>query len=213
MNSMSTKALGSPVVGEFKGWLSNLFSRPGKNSSGNGILYSTDDVVKTRRDLLNLLVSLGVVVEVYPAEPGIERDSSALRCRVEDLPVSDGIAHLGMKPVKFRIEISAIGDDGLIPSSPVLPPNARGRSSTLGGGAKSPHLSLSPLPSPNFLAAPGHGFSSVLIVIQEKGSMSTFKAIWKRLKEVYDDGLDNSYSSFSPLITSTPVMEPSRVAV
>ncbi|GAW03545.1 CAMK CAMKL GIN4 protein kinase [Lentinula edodes] len=135
INSTSTKAgLGSPVVGEFKGWLSSLFS------------WS----------------------------------------------------------VKFRIELTSIGDEGdsgTFPSSPVTPlsnghhlfPSAgasgvRGRSSTLGGGLKSPHLPSSPLLSPNYFAGSVHGFLSALIVIQEKGSASTFKAIWKKLKDVYDDG-------------------------
>ncbi|KAJ3812890.1 Pkinase-domain-containing protein [Lentinula aff. lateritia] len=209
MNSTSTKAgLGSPVVGEFKGWLSSLFSWSGKNTSGNHILYSIDDVTKTRRDLLHLLASLGVVVEVNLCEPGVERENSPLRCRTEESP-SDALAHLGLKPVKFRIELTSIGDEGdsgTFPSSPVTPlsnghhlfptagvPGVRGRSSTLGSV---------------------HGFLSALIVIQEKGSASTFKAIWKKLKDVYDDGCgDTINSNFSPVITSTPVIEPPRCVV
>ncbi|KAJ3928875.1 MAG: kinase-like domain-containing protein, partial [Lentinula lateritia] len=179
MNSTSTKAgLGSPVVGEFKGWLSSLFSWSSKNTSGNYILYSIDDVTKTRRDLLHLLASLGVVVEVNSCETGVERENSPLRCRTEESP-SDALAHLGLKPVKFRIELTSIGDEGessgTFPSSPVTPlpnghhlfptagaPGARGRSSTLGSV---------------------HGFLSALIVIQEKGSASTFKAILRKLKD------------------------------
>ncbi|KAE9404991.1 Pkinase-domain-containing protein [Gymnopus androsaceus JB14] len=223
MNTSSTKAgIASPVVGELKGWLSNLFNRPSKNPAGNCILYSADDVSKTRRDVLHLLASLGVIVEVSLSEPdsGIERDNSPLRCRVDELTY-EGLAPLGMKPVKFRIEFSAIGDEAgsslsIFPTSPATPLSSghhlfpaaatsgvRGRSSTLGGGSKSPLLPLSPLPSPNFVAA------SVMIVIQEKGSSSTFKAIWKKLKEVYDDGCGesmNPYSSFSPVMTSTPLM-------
>ncbi|KAJ3908770.1 kinase-like domain-containing protein [Lentinula edodes] len=209
MNSTSTKAgLGSPVVGEFKGWLSSLFSWSGKNTSGNYILYSINDVTKTRRDLLHLLASLGVVVEVNLGEPGVEREHSPLRCRTEESP-SDALAHLGLKPVKFRIELTSIGDEGdsgPSPSSPVTPlsnghhlfptagaPGVRGRSSTLGSV---------------------HGFLSALIVIQEKGSTSTFKAIWKKLKDVYDDGCgDTINSNFSPVMTSTPVIEPPRCVV
>ncbi|KAJ3728037.1 kinase-like domain-containing protein [Lentinula guzmanii] len=196
IHSTSTKAgLGSPVVGELKGWLSSLFSWSGKNTSGNHILYSTDDVAKTRRDLHHLLVSLGVVVEL--SEPGVD-DNSLLRCRVEELP-SDALGHLGMKPVKFRIEFTSIGDEGdsgMFPSSP------------------SPHLPLSPLLSPNLVAGSVHGFSSAMIVIQEKGSTLTFKAIWKKLKDVYDDGCGEPFSSnFSPVMTSTPVIEPPRCVV
>ncbi|KAJ3868247.1 kinase-like domain-containing protein [Lentinula novae-zelandiae] len=210
MNSTSTKAgLGSPVVGEFKGWLSSLFSWSSKNTSGNYILYSIDDVTKTRRDLLHLLASLGVVVEVNSCETGVERENSPLRCRTEESP-SDALAHLGLKPVKFRIELTSIGDEGessgTFPSSPVTPlsnghhlfptagaPGARGRSSTLGSV---------------------HGFLSALIVIQEKGSASTFKAILRKLKDVYDDGCgDTINSNFSPVMTSTPVIEPPRCVV
>ncbi|KAJ3892158.1 Pkinase-domain-containing protein [Lentinula edodes] len=208
INSTSTKAgLGSPVVGEFKGWLSSLFSWSGKHTSGNYVLYSIDDVTKTRRDLLHLLASLGVVVEVNLGEPGVERENSPLRCRTEESP-SDALAHLGLKPVKFRIELTSIGDEGgssTFPSSPVTP------LSTLGGGLKSPHLPSSPLLSPNYFAGSVHGFLSALIVIQEKGSASTFKAIWKKLKDVYDDGCgDTTNSNFSPVMTSTPVIEPPR---
>ncbi|KAF9073102.1 hypothetical protein BDP27DRAFT_354775 [Rhodocollybia butyracea] len=71
MNSISTKAgLASPVVGEFKGWLTSLFGWSSKNSA-HSILYSTSDVSKTRRDLLNLLASFGVVVDAHPSEPGV----------------------------------------------------------------------------------------------------------------------------------------------
>ncbi|KAJ3796249.1 Pkinase-domain-containing protein [Lentinula aff. detonsa] len=228
IHSTSTKAgLGSPVVGELKGWLSSLFSWSGKNTSGNHILYSTDDVAKTRRDLHHLLVSLGVVVEL--SEPGVD-DNLLLRCRIEELP-SDALGHLGMKPVKFRIEFTSIGDEGgsgMFPSSPVTPlsnghhffshtagaPGVRGRSSTLGGSSKSPHLPLSPLLSPNLVAGSVHGFSSAMIVIQEKGSTLTFKAIWKKLKDVYDDGCGEPFNSnFSPVMTSTPVIEPPRCVV
>ncbi|KAJ3878535.1 kinase-like domain-containing protein [Lentinula edodes] len=208
INSTSTKAgLGSPVVGEFKGWLSSLFSWSGKHTSGNYVLYSIDDVTKTRRDLLHLLASLGVVVEVNLGEHGVERENSPLRCRTEESH-SDALAHLGLKPVKFRIELTSIGDEGdsgTFPSSPVTP------LSTLGGGLKSPHLPSSPLLSPNYFAGSVHGFLSALIVIQEKGSASTFKAIWKKLKDVYDDGCgDTTNSNFSPVMTSTPVIEPPR---
>ncbi|KAJ3986502.1 kinase-like domain-containing protein [Lentinula detonsa] len=193
IHSTSTKAgLGSPVVGELKGWLSSLFSWSGKNTSGNHILYSTDDVAKTRRDLHQLLVSLGVVVEL--SEPGVD-DNSLLRCRIEELS-SDALGHLGMKPVKFRIEFTSIGDEGgsgMFPSSPVTP---------------------LPLLSPNLVAGSVHGFSSAMIVIQEKGSTLTFKAIWKKLKDVYDDGCGEPFNSnFSPVTTSTPVIEPPRCVV
>ncbi|KAF5368655.1 hypothetical protein D9757_010219 [Collybiopsis confluens] len=232
--SSTKEGLRSPVVGEFKGWLSNLFSWSGK-ISGNSIMYSTDDVGKTRRDLVQLFSSLGVVVEAMSAEPGVDRHQcQPLHCRVEEWSM-DAVAHLGMKPVKFRIELVAIGDEagagGLLPTSPVTPslggpqhlfaatttaaPGSRGRSSTLGAiDPNSPQILLSPLPSPNnFLPLPGHGYKSAMIVIQEKGSTSTFKAIWKKLKDVYDCGYAESstgYSNFSPVMTSTPFIEPPR---
>ncbi|KAJ3767949.1 kinase-like domain-containing protein [Lentinula raphanica] len=195
MNSTSTKTgLSSPVVGEFKGWLSGLFSWSGKNASANHILYSTADVTKTRRNLVHLLASFGVLVDASESDAD---DNLPLRCKVEELP-SDALAHLGMKPVKFRIELVSICEEG-------------GSGITLGGGSKSPHLPLSPLLSPNLAAGFVHGFASAMIVIQEKGSTSTFKAIWKKLKDVYDDGCGETiHSTFSPVMTSTPVVEPPR---
>ncbi|THU87551.1 Pkinase-domain-containing protein [Dendrothele bispora CBS 962.96] len=224
--------LASPVVGEFKGWLSNLFSR--KSSSGAAILYSFEDVHQTRRDVVSFLDSVGVIID--PGESASVNESSLIvQCRVEDFP-ADGLAHLNMKPVKFRIEVtSAAGAGTSIGGVSVISPTyglatptsnsgyfLRARGNTLGGG-RSPHAS--PLPSP-LPAASGNGsaghenYRSVIVLQQEKGSTTTFKAIWRKLRERYDDGSGLSIASlplagivypspgsYSPMTATTPTID------
>ncbi|KAF5369095.1 hypothetical protein D9758_003077 [Tetrapyrgos nigripes] len=220
-------SLTSPVVGEFKGWLSNLFSR--KSTSGVMVLYSLDDTSKTHRDVISFLQSAGVVVDLEESISGSDHYLAA-QCRVEDSP-ADALAHLNLKPVRFRVEVTAaFASAGInVASPPVASPATpvsnsgyflRARGNTVGGG-RSPYAS--PLPSPSPVAGgPGGygGYMSAIVLQQEKGSASTFKTIWKKLRERYDDGSGSvmttlplagnvypSPASFSPVMTSTPVME------
>ncbi|KAK7463047.1 serine/threonine-protein kinase gin4 [Stygiomarasmius scandens] len=224
--------LASPVVGEFKGWLSNLFGR--KSSSGAAILYSYDDVYKTRRDVISFLESVGVVIDL---EESVSGNDSCLvvQCRVEDSP-TDALAHLNMKPVRFKVEVtsvvgSGVGAGGAFVTNPAYSPVTpasnsgyflRARGNTIGGG-RSP--CASPLPSPSPTAASnGSGsygrYVSAIVLHQEKGSATTFKAIWRRLRERYEDGSGlataplslaiNTYpspASFSPMPVTTPTMD------
>lgn len=227
----TNRRLTSPVVGEFKGWFSNLFNW--KHNSGTGVLYSPDDVTKTRGEVGRLLQGLGVIVQGWGfssgAGVGIEGGKGVgeevLRCRVEGAGV-DALTGLDLKPVRFRIEFSAASNNtGANPSSNLLAtptplPNAnfvgspkpssipRGRASTLMNN-RSPNASSYPSPNLGAIAFPP-GCTSAIVMVQEKGSASTFRAVWRKLKEVYGDehGSEGAgYPCLSPAMGSTPLME------
>ncbi|KAF8069006.1 kinase-like domain-containing protein, partial [Lyophyllum atratum] len=54
----TSRLITSPVVGEFKGWFSNLFSWKNHANSHGGILYSHEDVYRTRADVGRLFEGL-----------------------------------------------------------------------------------------------------------------------------------------------------------
>ncbi|KAF8637931.1 hypothetical protein AX17_002552 [Amanita inopinata Kibby_2008] len=116
-----TRLLTSPVVGEFKGWFSNLFNwKNGGNHvnlhrQNDDMVYSLDDLPKTCGDVGRLLESLGIIV-VFEATMGLSdgldhngcSTAAKLKCRVEE-PSADAQANLSLKPVRFRVEIKPIG--------------------------------------------------------------------------------------------------------
>jgi len=60
------------VVGEFKGWFSNLFNWKAQQYT----LYSVDNCQTTRQEALRLLEKFGVVL--------VDEGTGTLKCRVED---------------------------------------------------------------------------------------------------------------------------------
>ncbi|KAJ7359253.1 Pkinase-domain-containing protein [Mycena albidolilacea] len=227
--TMTTSRLTSPVVGEFKGWFSNLFSWKGNPSPGTGVIYSPDGLEKTRREVGLLLEKLGIVVEgsgfsAFPEGTKVEDDlmaSLALRCKVEE-GSTEG-AQMVLKPVRFRVEFSAAPSRVLTypppPShkhhSAPLSPNSNTNnlpSATLGA------LLAAPLDPPlktrasvlmnrtaSSSAAFPPGCQSAIVLMHEKGSASTFKNLWKKLKETY--GASAGYPTLSPAMGATPFME------
>ena len=93
MSPQTGSILGSPAVGEFKGWFSNLFHWKAQSY----ILYSTDDVQTTRNEVRRLLQSLGVSV-LEDFQWGI------LKCRAED--IYEGTAQI-QKACRFRVEVTS----------------------------------------------------------------------------------------------------------
>jgi len=109
-------------------------------------------------------------------------------------------------------------------NSPVTPVNVAGatagplssrpRTSFLLGGRSMSHGA--PLPSPALVSASAKGDSNfppgclcAVALVYEKGSMSTFKVLWRRLKDVYGDAV-NGYPCLSPAIPNTPYAEGHR---
>ncbi|RDB27944.1 Serine/threonine-protein kinase GIN4 [Hypsizygus marmoreus] len=267
VNATSTnRLLTSPVVGEFKGWFSNLFNWKHQSSAQGGILYSPDDVPRTRADVGRVLEGFGIIVEGGGFDRGMTPDdcAGALKCRVEEPSGSIRTAST-LKSVRFRVEFSFAPSN---PSNPT-PDGAERPSSAMAGQPQSFNPDFLAAPAPNqggFLSTPGSGFgfsgispssnsttprssrnsilmigsnsnnrggysplssplpdaaagefppgcASAILMVYEKGSVSSFRAVWRRLKEVYGAG-GAMAAGCSPAMMSTPLVEhPDRFGV
>ncbi|KAG6900473.1 hypothetical protein C0993_010192 [Termitomyces sp. T159_Od127] len=226
----SSRLMTSPIVGEFKGWFSNLFNWKNNNNTQVGVLYSVDSVYKTRADIGRILDALGVMVEGGGFDRGMTQAdcTGLLKCKVED---SSGTrAPYTLKAVRFRIEFS-------------VAPTHSACDARMSAGSGSPH----PNNKFNLLAAPAQGLnmpsssgnfgggalatprmrSSVLVggspllddefppesacaiyMVYEKGSVSSFRVVWRKLKEAYQArDSATAYPSLSPAMVSTPLAE------
>ncbi|KAF9446682.1 Pkinase-domain-containing protein [Macrolepiota fuliginosa MF-IS2] len=204
----SGRLITSPVVGEFKGWFTNLFNW---KSSGQGMFYTVHGIPRTRMDIGRILESFGINVDgTGPTVADIEQ-SDMLRCRL-DLVTTDSLTGTTWKPTRFRVEFSA-GQlySPLSPKENVFPNNSvsatpatapRARVTSFMGKAT---ISSTPLPSPGPLASVHlpPGYTCAVIMVYEKGSMTTFKAVWRRLKELFGDS-PTAQSCFSPAMPTTP---------
>ncbi|KAJ6470047.1 hypothetical protein C8R47DRAFT_1200540 [Mycena vitilis] len=219
--------LTSPVVGE---WvvlqplqLEGIAS-PGSRRAGK------DGREKTRREVGLLVERLGIVVEgsgfSFPEGAGNAEDdfttATALRCKVEEAS-SEGTPMV-LKPVKFRIEFSAAPSHKNHVAQLSPNPNAVNLPS-----ASLNALLAAPLDPPlknrasvlvNRTAAGNNtsfppGCQSGIVSVHEKGSASTFKNVWKKLKEVYASGVGAGYPILSPAMGATPFIEqqPQRFAL
>ncbi|KNZ72467.1 putative serine/threonine-protein kinase HSL1 [Termitomyces sp. J132] len=185
----NSRLMTSPIVGEFKGWFSNLFNWKHNVSTQGGVLYSVDSVSKTRADIGRILESLGVVVEGGGFDRGMTQADCAgpLKCKVED---SGGMrAPYTLKAVRFRIEFS------------VAPTH-----STCDAGTTRGSILVSGSPLLDTESPPAS--ACAICMAYEKGSVSSFRVIWRRLKEAYEAGASaTAYPSYSPAMVSTPISE------
>ncbi|TFK73449.1 Pkinase-domain-containing protein [Pluteus cervinus] len=210
----SHRLLASPVIGEFKGWFSNLFNWRSQNASQSGVFYSSDDIPTTRMAVGRLLESMGVVVEETDfniIEGNFQDRPASLRCKVEENS-ADGT----LKPVKFRIEFTTSS----IPGSPV-PESSRTTTpiqysrlpmpsisytskprSIASSRMSTPHPLMTSTPKIRPLCA------SAIILVHERGSLSTFRTIWRQLKAAYSmEGSAAACPTLSPAIAHTPLTE------
>ena len=157
--------LASPVVGEFKGWFSNLFNW----KSQTYVLCSTDNIFTTRNETISLLQQFGVVIALEDADAW-----GQLRCRVDDV-LDAPTGNIIQKQTRFRVELySAPGHQ---------------YSAYPGDGAASRLSQQNPI-SPNLNPARYSmgkymmsGSQCAIVLIQEKGAVSTFRAVCRRLRE------------------------------
>ncbi|PCH35209.1 hypothetical protein WOLCODRAFT_107140 [Wolfiporia cocos MD-104 SS10] len=187
--SPPSSVIGSPVVGEFKGWFSNLFHWRVQSY----LLYSVLDVFTTRNETERLLGRFGIVSALE------ENDGwHVLKCRTDDSPMQDGPAVM-QKQVRFRIEFSALNG---------APPSA----------SQTPRLAQNPLsPQTNSFVGPrrrndrANDFQCVIGLVLEKGSVSIFKTIYQRLRTEWRlDALQSPRMSVTT--AATPSMEQRFVA-
>ncbi|KAG2357325.1 kinase-like domain-containing protein [Suillus spraguei] len=160
--------LASPV-GEVKGWFSNLFNW----KAHTYVLCSTDTMYATRNEAVRILEQFGVIV-------GLEETDGhgVLRCRMNDL-IDTMTGSVVQKQVRFRVEFSSSSSSSSshgqpqspTPASPRLPMyHASGpMSPTFRYGFGKPSL--------------GSGFTCAILLVQEKGSVSSFRMVCRRLRE------------------------------
>ncbi|CAL1699251.1 unnamed protein product [Somion occarium] len=153
--SPPSTSIGSPVVGEFKGWFSNLFHWKIQSYT----LYSVDDPVATRNECARLLESVGVVIALED-----NQTATTLKCRVDD--VYDGNS-LVQKQLRFRVEIQS-NPAGLSSANPMSP--------TMNSFATA--IPMRSRPNVDKL----NGFETVLTFHLEKGAVSTFKLLYQHVK-------------------------------
>ncbi|KAH7886856.1 hypothetical protein F5I97DRAFT_2019117 [Phlebopus sp. FC_14] len=151
--------LSSPV-GEVKGWFSNLFNWKAQTY----VLCSTDHPSATRNETIRILEQFGVSIGIEETD-----GQGMLRCRMNDLVDSNSGA-LIQKHVRFRVEFSPhLG-------GPISPPPGLGAAAS----PVSPNV-LSPRYTLNRHAMAG--FTCAIVLVQEKGSVSTFRALCRSLRE------------------------------
>ena len=211
----SSKILTSPVVGEFKGWFSNLFNWKPQSSQG-GVLYSVDGLQQTKLDIARLLEGIGINLGHSAADNLQPELFDVLLCRI-DQPMTDQVNGITLKSVRFRVEFKAAPcpSDSQLPATHNRDDNqyflaaAGNPSSANAGNSSRPRSSVlgksAPLVSPVALAKWDFppGCLCAIALVYEKGSMSTFRAVWRQLKAEYGDA-STAYSCFSPAILNTP---------
>jgi hypothetical protein len=160
--------LASPV-GEVKGWFSNLFNW----KAHTYVLCSTDTIHATRNEAVRILEQFGVIV-------GLEETDGhrVLRCRMNDL-IDTMSGSVAQKQVRFRIEFSSTSSSSSSHGQPLSPTPASPRL---------PMYHVSGPMSPTFrygFGKPslGSGFTCAILLVQEKGSVSSFRMVCRWLRE------------------------------
>jgi len=232
--SSAGRILASPVVGEFKGWFSNLFNWKQSNGHG-GLLYSGDDINRTRSNVMLLLCNFGILLSNSSGDSHHpDPDTLSLYCRIEQ-PLVDQSSGIALKNVRFRVEFRSkpthsetssvlsptIEEDTYFLAAPS--PNASQATTPTSANFTRPRASLllgrtasNSTPVPGFtgqakLDLPP-GCQCIIALVHEKGSMTTFRTVWRRLKEEYGD-VGTSYPCFSPAIPTTPYPEHQRMVI
>ena len=208
----SSKILTSPVVGEFKGWFSNLFNWKSQSSQG-GVLYSADGLQQTKLDIARLLEGIGINLG-HSAVDNLQPELfDVLLCRI-DQPTTDPVNGVTLKSVRFRVEFKAApspSDSQLLAThnrddNPYFLAAAGNPSNVNTGNSSRPRASVlgrsAPMVSPVALAKWDFppGCLCAIALVYEKGSMSTFRTVWRQLKAEYGD----ASTCFSPAILNTP---------
>lgn len=160
--------LASPV-GEVKGWFSNLFNW----KAHTYVLCSTDTIHATRNEAVRILEQFGVIV-------GLEETDGhrVLRCRMNDL-IDTMSGSVAQKQVRFRVEFSSTSSSSSSHEQSLSPTPASPRL---------PMYHVSGPMSPTFrygFGKPslGSGFTCAILLVQEKGSVSSFRMVCRWLRE------------------------------
>jgi hypothetical protein len=153
-------------AGEIRGWFQNLFSWRQSHQ-----LRSLQPSAATRDEVARQLAALGVLVTAEDVGGRL-----ALRCAVDDggrLGPADASAPADeRKAARFRVEFASAADGSFLPL-------ASGASTPGLGGAARRSARYSPALTP---AGP---CECVAVLVQEKGSVATFRAVVARLRDAW----------------------------
>lgn len=183
----------SSPVGEFKGWFSNLFNW----RAHTYVLCSTNNLAATRTETIRILEQLGVTIalEDHDSMHGHGPSTAAmLRCRTNEIldAVTGAVVQ---KHVRFRVEFS-VGSTQV--TGFVAPTIGAGSSAGAGTGTSIgigvPVVGTSTMSAgmSSSLVSPRHvlgkqtmaaGYACAIVLVQEKGSLSTFRAVCRWLRE------------------------------
>ncbi|KAH0835946.1 hypothetical protein J3R83DRAFT_9871 [Lanmaoa asiatica] len=180
--------LSSPV-GEFKGWFSNLFNW----RAHTYVLCSTNNLAATRTETVRILEQLGVTIALEdPDSIHAHGGGTAgiLRCRTNEV-VDGATGAVVQKHVRFRVEFSVGSTQvgGFIAPTIGAGPSA---GTSIGIGAPVVGASTTSTGTSSLLMSPRHalgkqataaGYACAIVLVQEKGSLSTFRAVCRWLRE------------------------------
>ena len=185
--------LSSPV-GEVTGWFSNLFNW----RAHTYVLCSTNNLVSTRTETVRILEQLGVTIALEDPDsmhPHGGGTAAVLRCRTNEV-VDEGTGAVVQKHVRFRVEFSVGSTQvgGFVaPTVATGSSTSAGASVSAGVGTQIVGASASPTGiSSSSLMSPRHalgkqamavGYACAIVVVQEKGSFSTFRTVCRWLRE------------------------------
>lgn len=188
--------LSSPV-GEFKGWFSNLFNW----KVHTYVLYSTDALGATRTETVRILEQFGVIISPEDHGENVQNQgpahviASTLRCRLNDLVDSTNGTTI-QKYVRFKVKFSTNASQAAgstLPSPGIGSVSGTGVSAGVGSvpppsSLVSSALSQTSAAAKNTLSKVAvtmaeSGFSCAIVLVQEKGSVSTFRTLCRWLRE------------------------------
>ncbi|KAF8549428.1 hypothetical protein OG21DRAFT_1488529 [Imleria badia] len=173
-------------VGEFKGWFSNLFNW----RAHTYVLCSTNNLAVTRIETVRTLEQLGVSIALEDPDGNASTTASILRCRTNEI-VDGATGAVVQKHVRFRVEFSVgSAQVGGFPAPTVGAGSSTstGASITVSAGVGTSSLPSSAMMSPRHASALGKqamavGYACAIVLVQEKGSLSTFRAVCRWLRE------------------------------
>jgi len=189
--------LSSPV-GEFKGWFSNLFNW----RAHTYVLCSTNNVAATRTETVRILEQLGVTIVLEDPDnmqPHGGGTGAVLRCRTNEV-VDGATGAIVQKHVRFRVEFSVGSTQvgGFVAPTVATGSNTgTGAATSMSAGVGTQTISASTSPTgagmSTSLMSPRHaalgkqamavGYACAIVLVQEKGSLSTFRAVCRWLRE------------------------------
>ncbi|EJC99360.1 uncharacterized protein FOMMEDRAFT_148841 [Fomitiporia mediterranea MF3/22] len=158
----------SMAVGEVRGWFANLFNWKAQQY----VLHSVDNCLATRDEATRVLQALGCQVVLEEAQGW-----GVLKCKMDEkYDKSTGL--VTMKSVRFRAEFSPVM--GHANTSGALQPPQPSGNANVGSelvDSNGPSGAQKRTSAKNVTP-----FASTLVLVQEKGALSTFKHVHSRLQ-------------------------------